>query len=98
MTRLMGLHFKVVHKKGKENLAADALPRVGHLMAIQAVSEATPWIQEVLNSYHSDPTAQHLLQSLAITSPNTQGYYLDQGLIKHKNHVWVGQNSALRTS
>ena len=67
-------------------------------MAIQAVSEATPsWIQEVLNSYHSDPTAQHLLQSLAITSPNTQGYYLDQGLIKHKNHVWVGQNSALRT-
>jgi len=25
MTRLMGLHFKVVYKKGKENLAADAL-------------------------------------------------------------------------
>ena len=25
MTRLMGLHFKVVYRRGKENLAADAL-------------------------------------------------------------------------
>ena len=42
MTRLMGLQFRVVYKKGKENLAADALSRVGHLMAIQAVSEIKP--------------------------------------------------------
>jgi len=42
MTHLMGLQFRVVYKKGKENLAADALSRVGHLMAIQAVSEIKP--------------------------------------------------------
>jgi hypothetical protein len=39
MTRLMGLQFRVVYKKGKDNLAADALSRAGHLLAIQAVSQ-----------------------------------------------------------
>ena len=53
------------------------LSRVGHLMSIQSVSVATPqWIQEVLNSYHTDPVAHTLLQSLAITSPDDKGYSL----------------------
>jgi hypothetical protein len=40
-------------------------------MAVQAVSQVTPlWLQEVLNSYHTDVAAQTLLQFLAIHSPN----------------------------
>lgn len=42
MTRLMGLQFKIVYKKGKDNIAADALSRVSHLYALQAVSLAKP--------------------------------------------------------
>ena len=58
MTRLMGLHFKIVYRQGKENVAADALSRVAHLMSLQAVSSVQPaWIQEVLNSYTTDPQA-----------------------------------------
>lgn len=72
MTRLMGLEFKIGYRQGKDNIAADALSRVAHLMAIQAVSSVQPaWIQEVLNSYATNVQAQQLLQRLAITSPDT---------------------------
>jgi hypothetical protein len=51
MTRLMGLQFKILYKKGQDNQAANALSRIGHVMAIQALSEVQLlWIQEVINS------------------------------------------------
>jgi hypothetical protein len=42
----MGLHFKIVYKKGRDNLVADALSR---LLPV--------WIQEVANSYVTDKQA-----------------------------------------
>ena len=98
MTRLMGLQFKIIYKKGKENQAADALSRVAHLMALQAVSLLQPqWLQEVLNSYATDSQAQQLLAQLALNSLDDRGYSLDNAVIRKHNLIWVGQNSALQT-
>jgi len=98
MTRLMGLHFKIVYRQGKENVAADALSRVAHLMSLQAVSSVQPaWIQEVLNSYATDAQAQQLLTRLIISSLDAQGYSLDRGLVRHHGKVWIAQNAALQT-
>ncbi|WVZ98670.1 hypothetical protein U9M48_044077 [Paspalum notatum var. saurae] len=98
MSRLMGLQFKTVYKKGKENIAADALSRIPHLMALQSVSVVQPvWLQEVLNSYTTDSRAQQLLAQLAVHSPSEEGYSIDNGLIKYKDKVWLGNNSAIQT-
>jgi hypothetical protein len=98
MARLMGLNFKIIYRKGKENIAADALSRVAHLFTLQAVSVVQPaWVQEVLNSYATDSQAQQLLQQLAPASPNEQGFSLEKGLIWLKGKIWIGNNSALQT-
>jgi hypothetical protein len=59
MSRLMGLQFQIVYKKGTENLVVDALSRVGSMMELVVISEVQPvWIQEILNSYVTDAEAQ----------------------------------------
>ena len=98
MTRLMGMQFKIIYRQGKENHAADALSRVAHLMAVQAVSTLQPqWVQEVCNTYATDAKSQQLLAQLAVTSPDENGFSLENGVIKKHNLIWVGQNSAMQT-
>jgi hypothetical protein len=98
MTRLMGLQFKIIYRKGRDNAAADALSRVTSLMLTHACSEVIPtWIQEVINSYATYQAAQKLLAQLAVTSPNEQGYSLHQGIIRRGDQIWIGENSSLRT-
>jgi hypothetical protein len=53
------------------------------------------WIQEVVNSYQHDSEATTLLQKLAIVSPHDNGFSLSEGVIRYRNRIWVGQNSAL---
>jgi hypothetical protein len=62
MSKLAGLQFKFMYKKGCDNKAADALSRVGTHLTLNAISVVLPmWIQEVINSYHNDEEATHLL-------------------------------------
>jgi hypothetical protein len=72
----MEMNLHIVYRQGKQNVAIDALSRVAHLMAIQAVSSFQPaWIQEVLNTYATDPQAQQMLAKLAISSPDPAVFF-----------------------
>jgi hypothetical protein len=94
----MGLQFCIIYREGAENHATDALSRIGHLMSIQACSVVQPaWLQEVVNSYFTDPAAQERLTRLALTSPDEHGYVLNQGIIKFNWHIWIDNNAAIQT-
>jgi hypothetical protein len=98
MSKLVGLQFRFQDKKGVENGAADALSRVGHLLTANALSICQPeWLQEVMNSYTTDAAAQRLLAQLAISSPDADGYSLNQGVIRYQGRLWIGENTSLRT-
>ena len=54
------------------------------------------WLLEVLQSYDSDPVTQELLAKLSDTSVSTPNYTLQDGLIRYKGRIWVGNDAALR--
>jgi hypothetical protein len=98
MSKLVGLQFEFKYKRGVDNCAVDSLSRVGHLLATTLVSSCQPdWVQEVTNTYATDKMASELLQQLAVVSPNEKGFYLEQGLIKHKGRIYIGDNLSLQT-
>jgi hypothetical protein len=98
LTKLMGLSYHIVYKKGADNKVADALSRVSSAPSydISAISVVRPlWLQEIQESYNTDPQTVKLLAELSITSA-VGLYTLQDGLIRYKQRIWVGSNLALQ--
>jgi hypothetical protein len=92
MTKLMGLQFQVVYKKGSENVVVDALSRVGSMMTLTVLLEVQPlWIHEVVNSYATDVKAQQLATKLLVHSLDEHEFSLHQGIIRKGDRIWVGR-------
>lgn len=63
-------------------------------MHLAAVSECVPtWVQKLTEGYKEDPATKQLLTELAITPSNARGYTLQNGIIRFKGRVWVGNNN-----
>jgi hypothetical protein len=96
--KLLGLQYKIVYKKGTDNSAADALSR-RHPVAdhIYAISTVTPkWIAQVVNSYSQNPKATELIEKLVVDQLAVPNCTLQNGLLRYKNRIWVGQDETLR--
>ncbi|WVZ69878.1 LOW QUALITY PROTEIN: hypothetical protein U9M48_018599 [Paspalum notatum var. saurae] len=99
-TKLLGLQYRIVYKKGIENGVADALSRRAHIPAVcNALSVASPvWLQSVLQSYTNDADAQSKLARLAIDSEAVPHFSLHNGLLKYKSRIWHNIIQALHSS
>ena len=58
-SKLLGLQYKIIYKKGFDNRVADALSRkASHDLKCAAISVSNPqWVQEVVEGYAADPHA-----------------------------------------
>jgi transposase InsO family protein len=97
-TKLLGLQYQVVYKKGSDNNAADALSRRPHPPPeCAAITVSSPrWLTEIQQNYQQDSQAMKLLTELTAGSGTSGNYTLQSGLIKYKGRLWLGNNSALQ--
>ncbi|XP_073351889.1 uncharacterized protein [Aegilops tauschii subsp. strangulata] len=54
------------------------------------------WLLDVQKGYQDDSRAQQLLARLAASSTNTDGFQLQNGVIKQHGRVWLGDNVNLQ--
>lgn len=96
-TKLLGLHYQIVYKKGADNSAANSLSRRAHPKhSCCAMSVVTPeWCQDIIAGYHQDKQSTTLLEKLVTNGSVVPHFTLDKGLIRYKNRIWVGNNRPL---
>jgi hypothetical protein len=85
-TRLLGLHYRVIYKKGVDNGATDAVSRRHH-PAIEcfALSAVTPsWCADLRAGHDSDDQAIVLLTKLATNLATVPHFSLVDGLIRYR--------------
>jgi len=91
--KLMDLSFTITYKKGITNAAADALSRCATTEPLCAISETTPvWMDRLVAGYQDDPQATQLLQQLVLSNGTSKDYSLQNGVIRYKGRIWVGNN------
>ncbi|XP_066316464.1 uncharacterized protein [Miscanthus floridulus] len=95
-TKLLGLQYRIVYKKGVDNGAADALSRASVLQCVAMSIYQPEWLLEMLQSYTNDPVTQELLAKLSNSSVSSPHYTLQDGLIHYKGRIWVGKDAAAR--
>jgi len=91
--KLMDLSFTITYKKGITNAAADALSRCATTEPLCAISETTPvWMDRLVAGYQDDPQATQLLQQLVLSNGTSKDYSLQNGVIRYRGRIWVGNN------
>lgn len=87
-----------MYHKGIENRAVDALSWHPSPPAICAtITSLIPsWIASVTATYDHDPFAQELIAKLAVPPDAVPHFTFQAGVLRYRNHIWVGSDAALQ--
>jgi hypothetical protein len=90
-SKLIGLQFKIVYRKGVENKVADALSRRPHQeLSVLAMSSSQPlWMEEIQAAYENDAQARKLLEQLVLAPDGDTHFTLRDGIIRFDNRIWI---------
>jgi hypothetical protein len=97
-TKMMGLQYTVVYKKGALNGAADALSRrPPHASDVFAITQVQlVWLEQVIASYQNDSFAQEKLQHLACDPLSAPHFSLSTGVLQYDNRIWEGSDPLMQ--
>lgn len=98
LTKLLGLNYKIIYKKGHENKVADALSRQVHQPHedLCAMSSCTPtWMEEIMEEYLKDKKVSKLVANLAVQG-KVGSFTLQQGVIQFKDRIWLPSTSVVK--
>jgi hypothetical protein len=97
-SKLAGLQYHIVYRKGTNNRAADALSRHLAPPAIcAAVSTMIPsWIASVTATYDRDPSTRDIIAKLALNSDAVPHFSFHSGVLCYRNRIWVGHDSNMQ--
>lgn len=97
LVKLLGYNYSIEYKKGNTNRVADALSRVKHKIQSLLVSTTKPaWIMEVTDTYKNDNKCKDLLTQVSVDPTALPNYTLQNGILRFKNRVVIGNNKTLQ--
>lgn len=99
MTKLLGLQYQVVYKKGVENKAADALSRKvvekhGELIVVSTC--VLTWLQELAEGYKHDVQTSRVLSELGMGTSNHPKFQMKDGSLRYAGRICVDSNTSLQ--
>ena len=104
LTKLLGLRYKILYRKGRENIMADALSRKGsgdlsanENGALAAITNILPaWYEDVYTSYEKDCKLKAIILNKLTGAAGEPDFIYKEGILRYKGKIVVGQGGNLR--